>query len=194
MLVKFSLFLLSLMLFTSCTQFKVETNFNEFRNTYTCEMTNNYINKHNISGNLSFNIKKDTELKSPYYLVVKTEQSRNFVSFKQDSHLRLNLTKIDGQIKQVLLKGAYADKVCRETTNYIPGCKIGDTYTSGYLTTSSEQTAFVLFRLSEEIIDEILDSTAISFELETLNETIRATFSKQNIENIQEFGKHCRLN
>jgi hypothetical protein len=47
--------------------------------------------------------------------------------------------------------------------------------------------------LTEELIDEILDSTAISFELETMNETIRAIFSKENIENIQEFGKHCRV-
>lgn len=142
---------------------------------------------------MSFDIKKDTELKHPYYLVIKTEQSGGFVSFKNDSHLRLNLTKKDGQIKQVLLKGACADKVCRETTSYIPGYKIGDTYTSGYLTTSLKQIAFVLFSLPEELLNEILDSTVISFELETTNETIRAIFSKKNIENIQEFGKHCRV-
>lgn len=181
---------------TACApKFEIESKYNEFRQTSVCNMKNNIVKKHNVGGTLFFNLIKDTEitqrklLAQPYLLHIENRQG--FIRFKDDSYLRLTLTLPNGNIETLLLKGLYSDTTCDKSTQYMPGYFSGDYYVPGYVTTNTDYRTHVHYSLNKAQLNKIVDACNICFELETIDETIRATLSEENIKNIQEFKGCC---
>ena len=181
---------------TACApKFKIESKYNEFRKTHSCDMENNVIKKHNAKGSLSFNLLKNTMViqknpsASPYVLSIENRQG--FTRFKNDSHLRLLLTNNDGAIETILLKARMSNSFHNVSTNYIPGYSARGVYSPGYISTNIVDSAYVFYHLSLEILNKIIQASSISLELETISSTIKATLSEENIKNIQEFRKKC---
>ncbi len=186
---RLALSFLCLSLITGCApSFKVESNYNEFRNTSTCKMENNFIRQqqHNVKGFLLFNLKKDTELSPPYILEIENIQSDDYIAFKKDSYLRLTLTQPNG-VTELLVIQAIFSKVYCDTNIY------GNIYNScGSISQKKDYLSCVFFSLTQEQIDQILSATEISFDLETTEQPLRATLLKENIQNLQEFRESLR--
>ncbi len=173
-------------------KFSVESKYSEFRNTSICQMINNCVKKHNVTGSLFFNLQHDTEVAqkklvgSPYVLQIENRQG--FIRFKNDSHLRLSLTNASGITQSYLLKVTISDSLHHESKHSNPGYFSGNVYVPGYVSTTVDDRAYVYYSLSLPQLNEILEARSIYFELETTDQTIKATLSEENTKISKNFS------
>jgi hypothetical protein len=179
--------IIALIMLNACNHYKVETGFNEFRNTRTCSLSNNRIQFDSgfFSGSRATNLdlEKLEDGNLAAFITIHNVSGKH-TSFRPDSNFIFKIFSQNKSPEQIKLV-SFMPTDNKEWTD--------STYTQygNIYTRNSQSTASVI--MSEEQLMKIAGADKIEFAFETFQGPIKGTLGNNELQPFREFINKCYI-